>query len=888
MLFGKSNPPPRTIVIGILCFRLFLCTMSGVVSSAAKRPRISWSLRIKRFNNSNLELEIMYKNTRNEQRPFSKSSSDILKSLFGSPIKCELIQKKIAGEETTLFKFTNKRREAHSFTVNLFNSFSIGESVTDFSRRITNMIVSGRLNVLALYLSILPYSTGFVHHRAESHTNDGLCVDGSGIQEKDILVVGGNLDELRDLISVARLSCVEVLKETKSSSISISKYFTSSTEKIDEPPLKKTRISKTETMKNNEFREIVDKTGLEQTYLNSFVGNAEIPLENIEVAPDLVDQVCPFRVQSIVDSMKKYDPSQAVLVVCPVDLDRFCDLKNVKDQKFYCIQKIHTLAAFKQLEKDDLFRKLVTHTNKTVCCFVVKTDSPELWFFGNLRATSTESQFVRKIHPQRLIHVYYKLASAGIVNARKVIDRMCKLFLIGPNEATSVSKLVKWSLDAVAVLSETFHAYESYLTLDVKPSGHQSRLSRGQKLPVTNILFNKLAKIDEQYFRDGYKKVLDREISLKCLIEEYEEVSGVRKVITLLSVIAGHRNYEAINYENPGKFDFETLKLFIGAEMSVGGIKNSTAERLEQYYKSVLDGQDIDAKSLIKFHEFSGFEVMFQSEIKFDTHIVVMSSENKDFCVKLSNYAVSADAKNMKFVIIFPTGEIQSQFLSHIRSRLADKVTHAVVKPLLFGCESKVVNHFAENVRFGVFFGNIANIRSGIKVYHEQIDGLADVIDKVVNPNSRILYLSEKLPLVQVHNSSLHRVVEYYGPKSEIDKLKLKSTKNSPGPDMKKTVPDRAVLGCITPKVTNRCEVDSQHKESGVISDLDVSLSSDDSGYLGSLPIRSPLLVTPVTGKENRSRTEWKDTQVITHERKLAAFNFSAQLDKLAEEAELD
>ena len=139
------------------------------------------------INNSNLELEIMYKNTRNEQRPFSKSSSDTFKSLFGSPIKCELIQKKIAGEETKLFKFTNKRREAHSFTVNLFNSFSIGESVTDFSRRITNMIVSGRLNVLALYLSILPYSTGFVHHRAESHTNDGLCVDGSGIQIKDLL-----------------------------------------------------------------------------------------------------------------------------------------------------------------------------------------------------------------------------------------------------------------------------------------------------------------------------------------------------------------------------------------------------------------------------------------------------------------------------------------------------------------------------------------------------------------------------------------------------------------------------------------------------------------------------------------------------------------------------
>ena len=105
---------------------------------------------------------------------------------------------------------------------------------------------------------------------------------------------------------------------------------------------------------------------------------------------------------------------------------------------------------------------------------------------------------------------------------------------------------------------------------------------------------------------------------------------------------------------------------------------------------------------------------------------------------------------------------------------------------------------------------------------------------------------------------------------------------------MKKTVPDRAVLGCITPKVTNRCEVDSQHKESGVISDLDVSLSSDDSGYLGSLPIRSPLLVTPVTGKENRPRNVWKDTQVITHERKLAAYNFSAELDKLAEEAELD
>ena len=123
-----------------------------------------------------------------------------------------------------------------------------------------------------------------------------------------------------------------------------------------EPTKKK---SKSAVIEANEKLEIEDSTGLEKKYMESIIGISSIPLDNLKVPGDLKSMVNIFRVYKVAASIRaKYDPSQAVLVVCPEDDSKPPNLKDVGSQVFLVVQKIHTFLAFVDLNKKGEFSQM--------------------------------------------------------------------------------------------------------------------------------------------------------------------------------------------------------------------------------------------------------------------------------------------------------------------------------------------------------------------------------------------------------------------------------------------------------------------------------------------------------------------------------------------------
>ena len=163
-----------------------------VTAPSPKRNRSAWYLNISKCEGSSA-LTIIYKNTKGHIAPFSKKN----KIPWGTPNKCEyvLTKDKDCGGTYGEFKFTTKRRETEKFREDGLNSFEDG--VSNFSKKITSMIVLKQQKLLSMYLTLLPHSVGFEHHREGLHHDEGILVDNGedNLSIDDLVNNGGSIDE---------------------------------------------------------------------------------------------------------------------------------------------------------------------------------------------------------------------------------------------------------------------------------------------------------------------------------------------------------------------------------------------------------------------------------------------------------------------------------------------------------------------------------------------------------------------------------------------------------------------------------------------------------------------------------------------------------------------
>lgn len=255
-----------------------------------KRQRNSMFLYVSNLLGT-FEVNVAYKTTKTEIQALSANKfGDNFKLPFGPPTTCEYL---VRNKNENVFKFTNQRKQTVAMKDTLLNNLQFG--VNDFSRKVTALTTGGKNKLLALYLSLINKSESFIHHRPGVHDNNGDVLSAAGEEGTCIVDNGGSVEEYQQFLKIAKESAAMVdspavaLKQiiNKFQSNRKRKSCDSENQESGESSSKAPRLSKVETVKNNERKELEDEDGLEMKYQDSFCGVAHIPLDNISVPPQM-------------------------------------------------------------------------------------------------------------------------------------------------------------------------------------------------------------------------------------------------------------------------------------------------------------------------------------------------------------------------------------------------------------------------------------------------------------------------------------------------------------------------------------------------------------------------------------------------------------------------
>ena len=253
-------------------------------SGCPKRIRNAWFLKVTKIDGT-AEMTIMYKNTKQFVAPFFQSKSPNIKIPWGPTVKCMYLVSKVEEDFVGEFQFHSKRHDTEKFKESSLNSFEGG--VDMFSKRVTALIVEKKQSLLAIYLSFLPHSVGFIHHRVGYHTAEGLPIDDvGGFDTNEFEKNGGSLADYREFVKFAH-QCSEAVESSSKGARDISSFFESKRKNTDQSTSKPSKKSRAETIDDLEDFELNDSEGLEKEFKTSFVGMANIPLGNISISSEL-------------------------------------------------------------------------------------------------------------------------------------------------------------------------------------------------------------------------------------------------------------------------------------------------------------------------------------------------------------------------------------------------------------------------------------------------------------------------------------------------------------------------------------------------------------------------------------------------------------------------
>ena len=287
----------------------------NILTSRARRPKNAWFLFSSKVGDQ-FQIDIGYKTSSGVVGGYSSSPQNArVKIPWGPPTKCDFNIRRSGDEVVKEFKFFNRRHESASFDEVILKMLEGG--VQPFSQKVTSLCVQGQKKLLSNYLTLVQSSSEFIFHREMIHDEDGFMMDGSGVSVKDLEDNGGSVTEYRDFLKLVKESSNEVSKTGDVSLEMVRKRADGRKKRKPEgertePDKKK---SKTAIVNDDENFELEDSAGLEQKYMTSFIGLANIPLKNLKIPSELKSMVNIYRVYRIMTSMKaKFDPSQTILV----------------------------------------------------------------------------------------------------------------------------------------------------------------------------------------------------------------------------------------------------------------------------------------------------------------------------------------------------------------------------------------------------------------------------------------------------------------------------------------------------------------------------------------------------------------------------------------------
>ena len=812
---------------------------SNSITSRARRPKNACFFYTCKISDT-YEIGIGYKNSKGEGAPYSTCSKSVYRKIpFGPPTRCDYVTRKDNdGEYINEFQFKNNRRESAGCNEILLNNFEASKD-NPLNAKITTLFIEGKKNLLANYISAAQSSKGFFFH-SELYDDDGLSLqenvrfDGSNIKLADISSNGGTIDELREFIQLCR--DYAVFGESKELvNNEVFKKFKKAGKRSSTDSSKVIKLSKRATLDANEKAELEDPEGLEQQFQNLYVNLVKIKLDNISLCKSIGVVPNNYRVNSIAQSIKcRYDPSQAILVVAPDSSSTGTDPDNpsLKSFKFVVVQKIHTFEAFRLLDKTGDFEKLTGHQERNVLCYVINTESIALMRYGHSRANDVGQQVGRKTSPQDLLHIFETIVvNEGRENALKVVVRMSKLTRTGPNEDTALRKLWKWRPSTFTKLMEVVRSYESYETTDVRTSHCvAASIARGDKLTIPNKLINDLAKVDEVYFENNYQKILDRELSLRSMIQEFKNVKEMKQVYGILCQISGYRSLEDLKLLYPDKFSEDIMVKFMGADNESQNLK---CKMLVNYYKEIVAGCNTADSIPVEFKVVNSIDELLVETVtnQYDVVVLIVKEQLKYLYTTVMRKIFESTRTIHIGIFVFPSELLSFEAITFLRSQSRSLLNNFSIVPVTFSDDAaKVVNNLVENVRYGVIFGTFDVLNGPLEAHYNSVKKFPVMLSKIAPPRSKIaVVFGPKVDFIEVHdNQSSNHIVRYYGENAAFDTFEKSLKKGSKIDLVALEDPSTSKHTQALPSVTTK-------KDESITSPLkptdnDLSPSSQDSG----------------------------------------------------------
>ena len=727
------------------------------------------------------ELQVGYKTTKQIVHPLSllKKGAPV-KVPFGPPTECRFeVKNRTSDEPVAEFVFKNKRNQSIALKDSILNSVEF--HVNNFTRKITALVtVENKKSLLSLYLTLLNRTENFVHHRSGVHELRGFLINGDGITEQTLIDAGGSVEDFDEFVRFAIESApVNIYKRFGEAWSEVSQERKGSNKRkvvslpSDSQPTKKIKLSKSENLCNNEKEELEDEMGLEKAYQDSFCGIAHIPLDSITVCPQMQVKINPFRVEYIKSSMmKRYNPALSVIVVCPVDDSKKMDVSR---DKFYVVQKVKCLLAFKKLDATGDFVTKHGHQDRKVLAFVLSSNKAELMQYANLSENLITGQFANKTVAQDILHHFHCLTlKDSSVNALKVVERMGRLCSIRPEDCTAMERICKWSSEGFSTFMNVLGMFESYQTKDVKCAGLALRIAKGLKVNLSNVLLRLLGKCTEKYFVDNHHLVLDKTISLRELGENHQEQVEIDKALKVLSKIANYVPVETIQNLHPGMFDAQMMKNYLGAVYDEK-VKNQKAIQLEKYYEFVISNPTKD--NFAKPVEFATDDEDWEGGLEGSDIIVYnMNKMIKANVTSIINTVLGSAKEFHAALILFSSEAEHFDILSYLRGQngSTSMMPNFEIVPLLFNKPiQKNLTKIVENIQFALLFGKFLVLKSPLLMHYSDPVQVVKVVEAICPSQARISFIADAgQDFVQIHNQDLEWSVKYYGAKADIEKFK--------------------------------------------------------------------------------------------------------------------
>ena len=687
-----------------------------------------------------------------------------VKPPWDPPVSCEYTVVRRNDVDTEYFKFLSRRGDNQHLPVKRLNNLFAGES--DFTRRCTAMIVDSRKELLGLYMTLLPHSKGFSHHRPDLHNELGMRLDGKGITVNILIQKMGGIEEFVEFKEMAEKAAFKVTKSRIDAISAIEELRNCKKRKSEKEGGggKVVKMTKMQEKVNAQLTEIKDESGVERAFIDSYVGRCDVKIENISVSSKICPRINKYKVDGIANvMMSRFDPSKIHLTVCPADPQNF-DLSRLTENQFTVISGNHSLMALKKLDSTGDMRNKVSMADGLINCYIVNTQDPSVLCYGNIRSNDLDSKHVRKPQLQDLLFVFNTLRGQfkNDAEAVKVVVRYATLLVVGADDVTALKKLCSWQSSSFDDLLKVIQLYETYETKDGCFQGNQARLLRGEPLPLRTILFKKLSKVKEEYFVENHPSVLKRDISLKDLVESFGTSEMRRSVVDAILHLCKSQSLIELQGQYPGKFSDEKIDEFKGAVV-FGPKKNRVGELVDEYCEAVLaDEERYESAVQLKVLDDS-VDADYLAE--YNVVVVNFKEDQPDLVMQIVEELLSATAdQKLKTLLVLFNQEVgQSTTLSYIRNlKLPES---SIVSPIIFDIPGKLKGQIVENLRFGVFVSMIEVFYPPLKVYNGSQDSLKEVVFRICPPGGSVAYVSDDgfLPIPILHCSdNKTRTVTYF------------------------------------------------------------------------------------------------------------------------------